>query len=201
MAYYKLKISGWELNGSAHSLTNEEKDALIEYQDLMGIDDLSEIGFDLEDVIDGYYPFDTNMWTISKPLDISERTYFDVVDAEGNTVLEFKIDDIENIEDVDIVHEPDTPLRGFGLKGEEENILLFLEENKGLVCDFEFYSDELPKVSDFAYEPNVIETPDGDWDFVNKVFFRGDELNMEFNDQFVNGKALTVELWTLDDEY
>lgn len=199
MDTYKLKITGWELNGSAHNLTDEQVDDLDNYQDEMGIEDLSDIGYDLEDVLEGYDPFDTNMWNISKPLDISGKTWFTVEDSEGNNVLEFTINDIENIEDVDILHEYETPNQGFPIEFDNENILLFMEENKGLVCDFTFLSDTTPVLEDFSYEPGCIETPDGDWDYVNKVFFKTGELEMEYEEQWVRGKSLTVELWTLDD--
>jgi hypothetical protein len=199
MAIYTMKISGWELNGSAHSLTNEETDHLLDYQEEMGIDDLSEIGQDLEDVIEGYYPFDGNMWNISKPLDISDNTWITIEDEEGNHVLETKLGNIQSIDDVDEFHHFDTPLNAYPMEGSNENILLFLEENKGLVCNFEIVSSEVPTIEDLSYESSCIETPDGDWDFVNKMFFKGAELDMEFDDQWVRGKALTVELWTLED--
>lgn len=200
MTNYTLKISGWELNASAHNLSYDEVDDLLDYQEEMGIDDLSEIGTGLEDIIDGYDPFDTNMWVISKPLDISDKTWFTVDDEDGNNILDFSINKIDEVnEDMVLDYEYPTPLQGYPEEDHNENILLFLEENKGLVCNFNFKSDTVPTIDDFTYESNCIETPDGDWDFVNKVFYKGKEIEMEYDEQWVRGKALTVELWTMDD--
>ena len=197
---YTLKVSGWELNGSAHSLTDEQLKQLDEYQDEMGIDDLNEIGFGLEDVIEDYYPFDTNMWVTSKPFDIPDSTYINVENENGITVLEFKLSDIEpHGEDQDPLFEYPTPLQGFPLEDNNENILLFIEENKGLVCGYKFSSNEPPRIKDFTYIQNCIETPDGDMEFIETFCFKNRELEIDFEDQWVRGKALTVELWTLDD--
>lgn len=200
MTNYTLKISGWELNASAHSLTHDEVDHVYDYQEEMGIDDLSEIGTGLEDIIDGYDPFDTNMWVISKPMDISDKTWFTVDDEDGNNILDFAINKIDEVnEDIILDYDYPKPLQGYPEEDHNENILLYLEENKGLVCNFNFKSNTIPTIDDFTYESSCIETPDGDWDFVNKVFYKGKELDMEYDEQWVRGKALTVELWTMDD--
>ena len=41
MAKYKLRLHGWELNASAHSLTNEQVEDLKEYQEENGNEDPS----------------------------------------------------------------------------------------------------------------------------------------------------------------
>lgn len=199
MSNYILKISGWELDASAHNLTDVQVDTLNDYQEEMGIDDLSKIGAGLEDVIDGYSPYDTNMWKISKPLASSDNTYFYVEDEDGLTVLEFTLSDVQSIDDINETHEFEEVLQGYPEEDNNENILLWLEENKGLVCEFHFSGDETPTVGDFAWEPNCIETPDADWGFVNRVYFKGIELDFDYDEQFVRGKDLTVELWTLKD--
>jgi len=43
----------------------------------------------------------------------------------------------------------------------------------------------------------TIETPEGDWDFISRVFFKDQELEAE--DYLDNrGKAATVEIYTKD---
>lgn len=197
---YTVKVSGWELNGSAHSLTKEQVKQLKDYQEEMGIEDLNEIAFGIEDVIEGYYPFDTNMWVISKPFDIPNNTYFTVDNENDVTVLEFPLSKIESRseEDDPLFEYPDTH-QGYPMEDNNEDILLFMEENKGLVCEFKFYSNEPPKLEDFTYVTNFIETPDGDWDYIETLYFKNKELEMTYEEQWVRGKALTVELWSLSD--
>lgn len=197
---YTVKVSGWELNGSAHSLTKEQVKQLKDYQEEMGIEDLNDIGFGLEDVIEDYYPFDTNMWVISKPFEIPNNTYFTVDNENDVTVLEFPLSKIESRnEDNDPLFEYPESHQGYPMEDNNEDILLFMEENKGLVCEFKFYSNEPPKLEDFTYVPNFVETPDGDWEYIETLYFKNKELEMSYEEQWVRGKALTVELWSLSD--
>ena len=50
-------------------------------------------------------------------------------------------------------------------------------------------------MEDFAYLNGDIETPEGCWDFIDKIFFKGEEL--EITDCLDNtGKATSVYLWS-----
>jgi hypothetical protein len=62
----------------------------------------------------------------------------------------------------------------------------------------EFESEEIPTEKDFTYTTGSIVTPEGDWDFIDKIFFKGQEL--EIVDYLDNsGKASTVKIYTHDD--
>ena len=197
MANYKLRVHGWELNASAQSLTNEEVDNLKEYQEENGHDDLSEMAWEIETVVDGYEPFSTNMWVIDVPMD-NDSLSFILEDENEQEVTTFKLDDMTDHYEVDEDYDGRN-LNGYPQEGGEENILLFLEENKGVVCGFNLESEEVPTAKDFSYIRGSIETPDGDWDFVDKVFFKGIELEVDYDFQDTRGKAITVQLWTLND--
>jgi hypothetical protein len=120
-------------------------------------------------------------------------------DDMENKVLEFGEKEMSDHYEVDEDADYGQTFNGYPIEGSEENIILWLEENKGWVCDFEFESDEVPTAKDFSMIGGCIETPDGDWDFIDKVYFKGKELEMDFNHQETRGKALTIELWTLED--
>jgi hypothetical protein len=80
-----------------------------------------------------------------------------------------------------------------------DNVLLIVDENKGGLFECSFESDETPKASDFSLMGGTIETPEGDWDFISRVFFKDQEL--EADDYLDNrGKAATVEIYTSDDD-
>lgn len=196
MKKYQLKVYGWELNASAHSLTEQEVQDVENYQEENGYDDLSELGWELESVIEGYEPFSTNMWVITKPF-FNEKLTFTITDEDGAEVTKFSLDDIMNHSDIDENLEGEV-YQGYPVENKNENILLFLEENKGLVCGFNFESEEIPTSKDFSYLVGLIDTPDGDWNLVDKMFFKGIELEENFDYQDTTGKALTVQLWTLN---
>ncbi len=197
MSKYKLRVHGWELNASAQSLTNDQVENLREYQEENGHDELSEMAWEIETVVDGYEPFSTNMWVIDVPMD-NDRLSFILENENGQEVTTFKLDDMTDHYEIEEDYDGKN-YNGYPEEGGDENILLFLEENKGVVYGFNIESEETPTSKDFSYIRGSIETPDGDWDFVDKVFFKGKELEVDFDFQDTRGKALTVQLWTLDD--
>lgn len=197
MVKYKLRLHGWELNASAHSLTNEQVEDLKEYQEESGNDDLSEIAWEIETVVEEYEPFNTNMWVIDVPMDNDKLTFI-LEGEDGEEVTTFKLDDMTDHYEIDEDYDGDNR-NGYPEEGGDENILLFLEENKGVVYGFNLESEEVPTAKDFSYVRGSIDTPDGEWDFVDKVFFKGTELEVDFDFQETRGKALTVQLWTLND--
>ena len=83
------------------------------------------------------------------------------------------------------------------MEGEQENILLWIDENKGVICNFTFETEDEIKVEDFKYLPSIIETPDGDWDIIETMMYKDSELQIEYEVTDVNNKALTVELYEL----
>jgi hypothetical protein len=197
MANYQLKIFGWELNASAHSITDQEVEDIKQFQEDNGYDDLSEMAWDLESVVEGYEPFSTNMWVMDKPMD-NDALLFVVTDEDETEICRFELNEMTDHYEIEDNYES-VDYQGYPVEGKEENILLFLEEGKGLVYGFNFESDEVPTPKDFSYIPGTIGTPEQDWDIIDKVFFKGKELEVDYDFQGTVGKALTVEIWTLND--
>lgn len=196
MKKYQLKVYGWDLNASAHSLTNQQVQVIKEYQEENECDDLSEVAWELDSIIEGYEPFDTNMWVINKPF-FSDKLIFTITDENDEEITEFSLSDITNHVEIDEDSEGEN-YQGYPLENKNENILLFIEENKGLICGYNFESEEVPTPKDFSYLVGSIDTPEGDWDLIDKVFFKGTELEINFDYQNTSGKGLTVQLWTLN---
>lgn len=197
MAKYQLKVYGWELNASAQSLTDQQVEDIKQYQEENGYDDLSEMAWDIETIVEGYEPFSTNMWVIDKPMN-NDRLTFTIANENDEDIFTFSLDEMTDHYEIDEDYES-IDYEGYPSEGKNENVLLFLEENKGLVYGFNFESDEVPTPKDFSYMPGTIGTEEGDWDFIDKVFFKGNELEVDYDLQSTNGKALTVQLWTLND--
>ena len=77
------------------------------------------------------------------------------------------------------------------------NLYLSVDENKGGIFTFTFESDTVPVASDFTYSSGSIDTPDGDYDFIDQVFFKGQPLVIE--DYIDNwGKSSSCMIFTLD---
>ena len=204
MAKYKLNVYGWEMEAVGHTLTNEQVQSIKDLMEENGYDELWECRFDLEDegIIEDLY--NPNLFHISKALD-NGATWFRVYDEnEENLVLEFEPKDMGDyydlIGDDDVIAEK-YPYEGYLAIPEDmegvDNILFIADENKGGIVQFEFESDEVPTSKDFCFLNGDIGTPEGDWDFVSKYFYKGQLL--EVYDHLDNtGKASTVEIYTKD---
>ena len=128
-------------------------------------------------------------------------THFEIIDENGDKVLEFGVGDVadlyETIEDFDEKFE----YRGYNAfpEGEVKNVYLSIDENKGGIHTLSFESDEVPKATDFTYSTGSIGTPEGDWDFINQIFFKGQPLTID--DYLDNwGKTSNVEIFTSNGE-
>ena len=204
MAKYKLNVYGWEVEALGHSLTNEQVERIQELMEENGYDELWECRFDLEDegIIEDLY--NPNLFHISKALD-NGATWFRVYDEnEENVVLEFEPKDMGDYYDLigdDDVIEEKYPYEGYLAIPEDmegvDNILFIADENKGGVVQLEFESDEVPTAKDFCFLSGDVGTPEGDWDFVSKYFYKGQLL--EVYDHLDNtGKSSTAEIYTKD---
>jgi|694.fasta_scaffold33937_8 hypothetical protein len=201
MAKYFLKTYGWEMESVAHSLTDDQVEQIQTLIEENEYDSLSDCRWDLEEqgIIEDFYGGDL-IFHMSAAMD-NGTLNFVIEDEQGNTVLEFDSKQTTDIytyfgEGVD----PDTefPHIGYVAIPEEteniENIIVLFDENKGGIAQYVFESDEVPVIEDFAYMTGSVDTPDGDWDFMSRVFFKKKEL--EVDDHLDNrGKASTLEIY------
>jgi len=184
------------------------------------VEELWEVRFDIEDegIIEDLY--NPDLHHISRGLDNGHINFvvkdeddnrgldnghinFVVKDEDDKEILTFDLNEMDTIyesmedEADNIPYEGYLLIPGQGDKKEVDNIFATFDENKGGVVDFEFESDTVPTLEDFCYQHGDIGTPDGDWDFVSKIFFKKEEL--EVYDGLDNrGKASTVEIYRKD---
>ena len=185
MKKYTLTVGGLELRASGHSLKDSEVSILKEYQKKKKTVDLYDISQDLE----GLLKFDhtkANMFVIDKVTN-NDRATFTVTDSVSFTLKDVKVD----------TKEKERVINAKPIKSMVENILLWIEENQGNVCEFEFESSTQPKVSDFTVVEGKISVNDGDWLFIDKIMFKGKELTPTYTPEKMEDKKLTIELWTL----
>ena len=200
---YKLEMYGWEVEATGHSITDEQVKAIQDLMETNGADELWEVRHDIEieGIVDDLY--DPDLYHVSRGLDNS-GLWFLLRNENDEEILKFEPSDISDIYEVlgdvadDIPYEGYLAIPGEGDKSEVDNILAIFDENKGGIAEYEtFESDEVPTAKDFCLQNGDIGTPDGDWDFISKVFFKGKEL--EVYDHLDNrGKASTVEIYRKD---
>lgn len=206
MANYILHVYGWEMEALAHSLTNEQVASIQELMEENGYNELWECRYDIENEGIIYDLYNPDLFHISKALD-NGATWFKVYDEnEKNVILEFEPKDMGDYYDLigdDDVIEEKYPHENYLAIPEYmdslNNILFVADENKGGVVQLKFESDEIPSPKDFCTLGGTIETPEGDWDFISKYFFKGELL--EVYDHLDNsGKASTVQIFKSDGE-
>jgi hypothetical protein len=207
MAKYVLNVWGWEMEAIGHSISDEQVERIQEIIDDNEYDELWEVrnNGDLEeDVIDDVYNPDLFHW--SGPMD-NNTVFFTVEDEKGEKVLEF--DGKETNDFWEVMYETMTddeieasyPHVSYLAIPEDmegvDNVLLIIDENKGGIWTMEFESDEVPTPKDFCWQSGSVDTPDGDWDFISRIFFKKQLL--EVDDHLDNrGKASTVEIYRKD---
>jgi hypothetical protein len=199
MAKYTLNTYGWSFEAICKTLTDEQVQLIRDKMDEESFTELHEIRFDLDALLDLDF-WDGEVFHRTEAFDNDTMT-FQVVDEEGTKVLEFGINETvdlyETIEDFDDKYK----YRSYNAIPEYNipptNLYLSVDENKGGIFTFTFETDTVPVASDFTYSTGSIDTPDGDYDFIDQVFFKGQPLVIE--DYIDNwGKASSVMIFTLD---
>lgn len=203
MAKYSLLVNGTGFDGSAHVLKSEEVQKIRDFQEEAGYDRLDEMYSDLPELLENYDHYDTNYWVTSTAM-ATPRLHFVLVDEEEKIVWDAKPEEFSEVnsettgfkfpEDAeDHVKEIDAyPHEG------KENILLVYEETKGTMIDFVVESDEAPKPIDFSFTVQSLETPEYEIELVDKVFFKGTQLESVYEQENYTGKGLTVAIFTIE---
>jgi len=197
---YSMDLYGWDVETTAHSITDEQVSSIQELMELNGYEELWEVRHDLEDegVIDDLY--NPDICHLTRPSD-NGSLWGLIYDEQGNEVLKFDITDIKDIYESLGDDVADTiPFEGYNLIPElrndptPRNILATFDENKGGIANYVFESDVVPTKEDISYQSGDVATPNGDWDFISKFFFKGEEL--EVVDYLDNrGKSSSVEIY------
>jgi hypothetical protein len=201
MAKYKLLVNGYGLDGSAHTLTDEEVQTILSFKEKEGYQNLTEMYMDLPEILEDYDHYMTNYWVTTTTI-ASESLHFVLVSENDEVVWDVKLDELDHLmdrfeypEDAD---EHEKEIDAFPHEG-KENILLVYETIKGTMFGFDIESDEEPKPTDFAVNFQSMETPDYEESLVSKMFFKGQEMERNYDEEAYRGKSLTVELFTMDD--
>lgn len=192
---YTLNTYGWSAEFIGKKLTTEQLEKINNLMDENEVDDVASIRFDLDDTED-FDIWDGDLLHNTKALN-NDTMLFQVLDEDDKLVLEFGIEDLVSMGDVnEDVYDDLTSYEVFPT--ENYSVYLSVDEFKGGIFTYEFESEETPKSEDFNYLANTIDTPDGDWDIIDKVYFKGEELEIvDFLDN--SGKAATVDVFNWEE--
>jgi hypothetical protein len=69
MAKYKLLVNGYGLDGSAHTLTDEEVQTILSFKEKEGHKTLDEMYMDLPEILEDYDHYMTNYWVTTTAID------------------------------------------------------------------------------------------------------------------------------------
>ena len=204
MTKYKLLVNGFGMEASAHNLTSEEVEIILNAKDEGNHEELSEMYSMIPDLIENYDHYDTNWWVASRPY-VNDRLMFVLTDEDGNVIWEKgwqELSDIYDLQDkygeVPNLEEVGQVIDAYPHKG-HENILCLIEDVKGTLCNYHIESDEVPKFEDFGFTSQSLESPIFDYEVMDKMFYKNQELEKDFDDEWVTGKSLEIYLFTLDD--
>jgi hypothetical protein len=193
---YILKTYGWSAEFIGKSLTDEQVEKIEQFKQEKGCEELWEIRFDLDSVIE-IDIYDGDIFHVNKALDNDTMT-FELEDEQGNTILSFGINDIQTITSVNEDWDDYVSHRAFPLE-KGENIYVSVDENKGGIWEFEIESETVPTVEDFTFCHGSVDFPDGDWDYIDKIFFKGQEIEpSDFLDNW--GKSSQVDIYRFEEE-
>ena len=173
-----IRFQGYEISATGHNLTQEQLE-LLKSQELNHSN--------VDSVIQGYDPWSTNYFQISGPV-VDESLMIQIYDSQERSIwsgtCEALLDVYEHADKYPEILELeswDEPKQSGDAVayGAHPRILYYEELNKGDVvgqCRVDASSfDPL----DLSVVQGCIETPECDWYYVNKVYYKGRLLSLE----------------------
>ncbi len=180
---YRLRARGWALEVTAHRLTDEDKEVLAKWGGVV------ENEPNLEEVLPNYNCYSTNLWQ-SGCVPSSENSSF------------YLFDDKE----VELFHipspssSPDNCWKRDGIgetleaSGGQGDILVYCEESKGRSATWLVFAEKTPEPQDFSFRVAKILVGDEVIEYIEGATYRGQELERDYDDEDLSGKAAYSQL-------
>jgi hypothetical protein len=148
-----------------------------------GIELFEDVG-NLEDVLDTYNMYDTNMWQTGT-VPVVGSTSYGLYDSQSHEI--FMLEDIHS--QAEFAGELYEVKKGAG------NVVVVAEEHKGTSAVWVLQTIETPKPEDFEFKLGRIVVGDDETEFVESVFYKGQELDKDYDAEFIVGKAFSSRLF------
>lgn len=180
---YELRALGYCCEITAHKLSAAEMKVVKEFCEGEDIEKDGDMP-NMEDVLSSYDMYNTNMWQTSVVPSIG-ACVFGLYDSNNKEI--FLCEDIERYQDLG------TENFSTGHKG---NVLVAFEEFKGVSSVWVLDSPEVPKPEDFKFLVGDVSLgKDDNYFFVQGVLFKGQELDKDYDAEYVVGKAFYSRLY------
>lgn len=176
---YKLRALGHCLEATAHRLNKSEVARIEQWCENEGCGS-DEILGNLEETLEGYNCYSTNLW---------QSGIVPVVDSVKLVLLDDAENEIITIAKPRGLIKRTNPARSLTLTHKEGNVLVYFEEYKGLVATWVFETEGVPEVSDLSIDTDKIAIGGNETEFIDAVRFRGEELERDYDEEDVRGKA------------
>lgn len=187
MAKYKISVGGWEYHIKARSVDQDLIDQAIDLEDLWDIE---------MEIFEEDMKIDYEVSGISYP----EGLYFTIEDENGNELETFTETEMTY---GDVIEDDDQGYECVCIDPEYveeyENTLMLVQEFKRSYMEFDVESDTPVTQKDISTTTLSIETPEGDYDLINKIGFR-DQLLEPDEWHGGDGKAAYVKIYKPGEE-
>lgn len=200
---YTLLMNGDYFQGSAHKLTNNEINKLQEFKKDKSYKSWNQMFSDLPDVLENYdAEVNTNYWILTTGL-ISPKLHFVLLDEHENIIWDSKHTDFSEIwdESTKYSYPEDLEINTNEIDAypneECPNILLYNETLRGTIINYVIESDIVPNPKEFALTAYDLETPNDELELVDKVFYRGVQLEKYFDFENYRSIRLEIDIFTL----
>ena len=179
---YELKALGYCIEVTAHKLSSEQLREVKEHCKQEDLDLKGDVG-NLEDYLEGYDMYDTNMWQ-SSTVPFLGSCGFVLFDSKDKPVFE--------VEDISKYSSSGTEV--FTCKRGKGDVAVAHQEFKGTSAIWFFETNEVPELKDFNFRIGKIIVGDDEIEFVEGVDYKGQELERDYDGEFYNGKAFYTYL-------
>lgn len=200
---YSLLMNGFYFNGSCHKLSTNDFERIKDYKLKNGIKSFYEMNSFLPEIIDDYETETiTNFWILNTGL-IDDKLRFVLIDKNEDIVWDCNYNAFSDIWDESnkFSYNEDAGNNTFEFNAfpdVQNPILLFYNETlRGTVVNFSIDSDVVPNPKDFAVLSFDLETPNADFELIDKVFFKGIELEKHFDYENYRSVNLDIDIFTL----
>jgi hypothetical protein len=179
---YQLRGLGWCGEITAHKLTPNQIKTIKAHAKKEGIG-LDGLG-NMEDILEDYNCYNTNTWQTGVLPFLHSSRY--VLVNSDNKVL-FSIETFENTNKgpkFQTIEKAE-----FCAKRDKGNLLVYCEEHKGTTAIWTVESKKVPVPSDFTFAIGKLEIDGDTTPFVTTIYFKGKELERDYDGEMIVGKA------------
>lgn len=196
---FQLRGLGWCGEVTAHMLSARQVKKVEAYAKENG-EDIKGISGSLEGVLSGYNCYDTNLWQ-SGVLPFLHGTSYVLVDSKNKII--HKIDNLANLSHsplsskkrsardplIEIVEAP-----SYSAELGRGRLLVYTEEHKGTAAVWDIKSPSAPHPRDLTFRLGRLRVAGEDTLFVEAVLLDGRELERNYDEEMIVGKASYSQL-------